>query len=295
MFQGLLKKSKLVYLFFFLISAAIWAFLYNFRPLEIKKDLWIWIYSRQCLLGGVKIHINGKISPFSLKKITDAADGNIIFNLDEPKKINHLKNFSVSKFLQNKFGYLNYLNGHWEVIPEKLNLEQIIERKAIKKKLVSSVKILNPMGYCTLEHVFEPDSVYDFNQNSGDVSIFHLSPFLYEIKKKTDTLWLNTPNSIYPEKIKFYVRAEPYQRIQTHLKIRSKSGRIPVPDSVCLVAYVPVSLKDSVKHYIEAFTEEDKNQEFLQTTKVFVQAKSDLFLILKYHPSVVKQFRWKNE
>lgn len=294
MFQGLLKKSKLVYFVFFLISAAVWAFLYYLRPLELKKDLWVWVYSRQCLMGGVKIHINGKISPFSLTKIIDAPDGNIILNLDEQKKTSDLKNFSLSKLLKNKFGYSNYLNGKWEVIPEKLNLEKIIERKAIKKKLVSSVKILNPMGYCILKHVFEPDSVYDFNQISDDVNAFHFSPFLYEIKKNADTMWLNTPKGIYPEKIKFYVRAEPYHKIQTHLKIRSISDQILVPDSVYLVAYVPVSLKDSVKNYIVAFTEEDKNREFLQTTNVFVQTKSEFVLISNYHPSVVKQYRWKN-
>jgi hypothetical protein len=61
-----------------------------------------------------------------------------------------------------------------------------------------------------------------------------------------------------------------------------------------LVAYVPVSLKDSVKNYIVAFTEEDKNKEFLQTANVYVQAKSEFFLISNYHPSVVKQYRWKN-
>jgi hypothetical protein len=294
MFQGLLKKKNLVYFVFFLISAAIWAFLYYWRPLELNKDLWIWVYSRKCLLGAFKIHIKGKISPFSLTKITDPADGNVILNLDEQKKTYDLKNFSLNNFLQNKFGYLNYLNGNWEVIPDKLNLEQIIERKAIKKKLVSSVKILNPMGYCILKHVFEPDSIYDFNQISDDVNVYHFSPFLYEIKKNADTLWLNTPKGIYPEKIKFYVKAEPYHKIQTHLKIRTTSGQVLVPDSVYIVAYAPVSLKDSVKNYILVFTEEDKNQEFLQTTNVFVQTKSDLFLISNYHPSVVKQYRWKN-
>jgi hypothetical protein len=294
MLRGLLKKSKLVYFVFFLISASIWAFLFNFRPLELKKDLWIWVYSRQSLIGGAKIHINGKISPFSLSKITDAADGNIFLNLDEQKKTNDLKNFSLSKFLQNKLGYLNYLNGDWEVIPEMLDLEQIIERKAIKKKLKSPVKILNPMGYCLIKHVFEPDSVYDFNDISDDVNVFHLSTFLYEIKKNTDTMWLNTPKGIYPEKIKFYVRAEPYHKIQMYLKIRSTPGQIVVPDSVYLVAYVPVSLKDSVKNYIVAFTEEDKNQDFFQKTNVFVQTKSEFFLISNYHPCVVKQYRWKN-
>lgn len=294
MFQSLLKKIKISYLLFFLISFFIWIFSYYFRPIELKRDLWFLVYYHKVWIGGLKIHLYGNISQFALKKFSKYTFDTITLNLDDENKSYYLKNFSIRSYLQSKLGFYDFLSGNWSVTPDKLDLESLLQIKHIKKKIVSHVKIINTNGYYIHQLVFDPDSVFDFRQHFINEKEFNIPPFIYEIKKIPDTLWLSTAHNVFPEKIKFYIKAEPFRKIKTYIKIHKKSTQILIPDSILLHVCVPESFKDSIRKYVEAIIEDGQNVENAHHLNVSIRTKLEHFLILNYFPSRVRQYRFKN-